>query len=68
MLRSSKRTHNRKFGSIGLFGTQYYDQSVGKGCKGAVAGSISNPSTINLYVYVGNDPRRGRPDKEGLLG
>jgi len=39
------------------FGTRFYDPSVGRWTQqDAVAGSISDPSTMNRYSYVGCDP------------
>jgi uncharacterized protein RhaS with RHS repeats len=40
-----------------MFGTRYYDPSVGRWTQqDAVAGSISDPTTVNWYAYVGGDP------------
>ena len=39
------------------FGDRYYDPSVGRWTQqDPVAGSITNPSTLNLYAYVSGDP------------
>lgn len=49
-----------------LFGTRYYDPSVGRWTQqDAVAGSIGDPRTVNRYAYVGNDPVN-LVDPEGL--
>jgi len=39
------------------FGTRYYDPSVGRWTQqDSVAGSISDPGTVNRYLYVRGDP------------
>lgn len=39
------------------FGTRYYDPTAGRWTqRDPVAGSISDPSTLNRYSYVANDP------------
>ncbi len=45
--------------STGLykFGMQYYDPALGRWTQqDPIAGSISNPSTVNRYLYIVDDP------------
>jgi uncharacterized protein RhaS with RHS repeats len=49
-----------------MFGTRYYDPLVGRWTQqDPVAGSISDPGTVNRYLYVGNNPVN-RIDPTGL--
>ncbi len=51
-----------------LFGTRYYDANVGRWTKqDPLPGSIGDPSQLNRYVYVGDNPIN-LVDPTGLYG
>jgi RHS repeat-associated protein len=55
-------------GSSGLtkFGTRYYDSTTGRWTQmDPVGGSVANPSTLNGYIYAGDDSVNGT-DPSGL--
>ena len=50
------------------FGERYYDPSLGRWTQqDALTGGVADPSTINRYVYVGEDPAN-RSDPSGRCG